>query len=128
MPGTMLAGENAACSTSARSFSGFRLSSKYPTSISGKLPFGQTLVRSKGLNGNAFTCASVITWMNRVQRGKSPPSIFSNKSLMAFTILADEGLGFRVRQILDALLGTEVEFDPDALVCGIEEAVRVAAG
>jgi hypothetical protein len=46
---------------------------------------------------------------------------------MAFAILADEGLGFRVRQIMDALLGTEVEFDPDALVCGIEEAVRVAA-
>src|SRR5882724_614224 len=46
---------------------------------------------------------------------------------MGFAILADEGLGFRVRQVLDALLGTEVEFDPDALVCGIEEAVRMAA-
>jgi len=39
---------------------------------------------------------------------------------MAFAILADERLGFRVGQILDALLGTEVEFDPDALISGIE--------
>src|ERR1700693_758167 len=46
---------------------------------------------------------------------------------MAFAILADEGLGFRVRQVLDALLGTEVEFDPDALVCGVDETVGVAA-
>ena len=40
---------------------------------------------------------------------------------MAFAILADEGFGFRVRQILDALLGTEVEFDPDTLVCGMRK-------
>src|SRR5258705_3011426 len=52
--------------------------------------------------------------------------IFEQIALMAFAILADEGLGFHVRQIPDALLGAEVEFDPDALVCGIEEAVRVA--
>ncbi|MGY2982933.1 hypothetical protein ACVI1K_000280 [Bradyrhizobium sp. USDA 4508] len=35
MPGTTFAGVNAACSTSAKKFSGLRLSSKYPTSISG---------------------------------------------------------------------------------------------
>src|SRR5882672_11772096 len=48
-------------------------------------------------------------------------------TLMAFAILADKGLGFRVRQVLDALLGAEVELDPDALIFGIQEAVRMAA-
>src|SRR6202022_2629629 len=52
---------------------------------------------------------------------------FEQIALMGFAILADAGLGFRVSQVLDALLGAEVELDPDALVCGIEEAVRVAA-
>src|ERR1700730_7318091 len=53
--------------------------------------------------------------------------VFEQIALMGFAILADEGLGFRVRQVLNALLGTEVELDPDALVCSIEEAVRMAA-
>ena len=34
MPGTTFAGENAACSTSAKTFSGLRFSSKNPTSMS----------------------------------------------------------------------------------------------
>jgi len=35
---------------------------------------------------------------------------------MALAVLAYQGLGFRVAQVLNALLGTEVEFDPDAFV------------
>jgi hypothetical protein len=50
------------------------------TSISGKSPLGQTLVRSKGLNGKAFAWASVITWMKSVQRGKFPASMLPNRS------------------------------------------------
>jgi len=40
---------------------------------------------------------------------------------MALAILAYQGLGFRVRQVLDALLATEMELDPDALVCGVRK-------
>ncbi len=46
---------------------------------------------------------------------------------MALAVLADHGLGFGVRQVLDALLGTEMELGPDALVCNAEEAVGVTA-
>ncbi|MNF97892.1 hypothetical protein D3C84_807360 [compost metagenome] len=77
MPGTTLAGEKAACSTSAKWLSGFLLSSITPTSISGYSPWGQTLVRSKGLCLWLRAWSSVITWMYRVQRGKSPFSMLS---------------------------------------------------
>ena len=35
---------------------------------------------------------------------------------MAFAILADQGFGLGVGQVLDALLGAEVELDPDPLI------------
>ena len=128
MPGTMLAGENAACSTSAKTFSGFRLSSKYPTSISGKSTLRPDLGQVEGIE---WECLRLRVRHHLDEQGPAREiaglDVFEQIALMAFAILADEGLGFRVRQILDALLGTEVEFDPDALVCGIEKAVRVAA-
>src|SRR3984893_13018023 len=52
---------------------------------------------------------------------------FEKIPLMGLAVLADKGLGFGIRQVLDALLGTKVEFDPDAFVCGVEETVCVAA-
>jgi hypothetical protein len=59
---------------------GQRLSSITPASISGYSAFGQTLVRSNGLCRWVFACASVITWMKRVHRGKSPASIAFKRS------------------------------------------------
>src|ERR1700690_4417182 len=92
MPGTRLEGENAACSTSANTFSGFRLSSKYPTSINGKSPLGQTFVKSKGLKGKSFAWASVMTWMKSVQRGKLPASMLSKDRADGFRGPCPRGL------------------------------------
>src|ERR1700736_6239306 len=47
--------------------------------------------------------------------------------LMALAALADEVLVFRVRQVLNALLGAEVELVPDALVSGVEKTGGMAA-
>jgi hypothetical protein len=42
---------------------------------------------------------------------------FEQVALVAFAVLADQRLGgFGVGQVLDALLGAEVELDPEALV------------
>src|SRR5258707_12415237 len=46
-------------------------------------------------------------------------------ALMALAILTHERFGFRIRQILDALLAAEMELDPGALVCGVEETIGV---
>ena len=46
---------------------------------------------------------------------------------MAFAVVADDRLGLGVGQVLDALLGAEVELHPEALVLGVDEAVGVAA-
>jgi len=46
---------------------------------------------------------------------------------VALPALADKGLGLGVGQVLDALLGAEVELDPEALVLGVDEAEGVAA-
>jgi hypothetical protein len=40
-------------------------------------------------------------------------------SAMAFAILGNESFGFRVGEICNPLLGAKMEFDPDALVRGI---------
>jgi len=48
-------------------FSGFRLSSKYPTFDQRKVTLWPDLGQVEGLKGKAFAShASVITWMNRV--------------------------------------------------------------
>ena len=66
--------------------------------------------------------------MNSVQRGKSPAfDAVEEIALMALAVLADQRLGFGIGQILDALLGPEVEFHPDALIVRVDEAVGVAA-
>lgn len=41
---------------------------------------------------------------------------------MRFAVLADEGFGSGIGEVLDALLGTEVEFDPATLVLRVDEA------
>ncbi|OQB99613.1 MAG: hypothetical protein BWX80_03632 [Candidatus Hydrogenedentes bacterium ADurb.Bin101] len=46
---------------------------------------------------------------------------------MAFPVLADNGLRFRIGQVLDALLGAQVELDPESLVLGINHAKGVAS-
>ncbi len=46
---------------------------------------------------------------------------------MALAIFGDDRLGLLVGQVLDALLGVEVELDPDALVSRVDHAVGVAA-
>ncbi len=46
---------------------------------------------------------------------------------MRLAILADHGFRLGVRQVLDALLGPEVEFNPRPLVGGIDIAVGMAA-
>ena len=46
---------------------------------------------------------------------------------MAFPILGDEGFGFGVGQVLDALLRPEVKLDPDAFVLRIDHREGVAA-
>src|SRR3984893_13238038 len=51
-----------------------------PTSISGYSFCDQTFVRSKGLCLWVLACASVITWIKSVQRGKSPTSIAFSRS------------------------------------------------
>src|ERR1700754_5205920 len=50
---------------------------------------------------------------------------FEKIALMALAIPADQRLGFGVRQVLDPLLVAEVEFDPDALVVGVDKTVSV---
>ncbi len=66
--------------------------------------------------------------MNSVQRGKvALLDAVEQVALMAFAILADEGFGLGVGQVLNALLGAEVELDPDALIFRVDEAVGVAA-
>ena len=50
MPGTKFAGENAACSISAKKFSGLRFRVCVPTLTNGKSACGHTLVMSNGLN------------------------------------------------------------------------------
>ncbi|OPY90658.1 MAG: hypothetical protein A4E72_00541 [Syntrophus sp. PtaU1.Bin208] len=47
--------------------------------------------------------------------------------LVGLPALADGGLGLGIRQVLDPLLGLEVELDPEALVFGVDEAEGVAA-
>ena len=48
-------------------------------------------------------------------------------ALMAFTILGDNGFGFGVGQVFDALLRPEMEFHPEAFVVRVDEAECVAA-
>ena len=48
-------------------------------------------------------------------------------ALMAFTILGDDGFGFGVGQVFDALLRPEMEFHPEAFVVRVDEAECVAA-
>ena len=48
-------------------------------------------------------------------------------ALVAFPVLADDRLGLLIGQVLDALLGLEVELDPVPLVLGVDEAEGVAA-
>src|SRR6195256_1473423 len=125
MPGTMLAGENAACSTSAKTFSvELEISNLDQREVALWPDLGQV----EGIEGESL-CLSVRHHLD--EQGPAWKiaglDIFEQIALMSFAILAHAGLGFRVRQVLDALLGTEVELDPDALVCGIEEAVCVAA-
>ena len=63
-----------------------------------------------------------------VQRGKSPlVDALEQVALVAFAVLGDDRFGFLVGQVLDALLGTQVELDPDALVLGVDHAEGVAA-
>ena len=52
---------------------------------------------------------------------------FIQVTLVGLAILADQDLSLGIRQILDPLLGAEVELYPCPLVCRIEEAVGVAA-
>jgi hypothetical protein len=103
MPGTMLAGENAACSTSAKKFSGLRFNSKKPTSISGKSAFGQTLVKSKGLKGNAFRLG-VGHDLNEQGPARKIPLFDTLKkiTLVCFTILSDQGFRLRITEARDA--------------------------
>ena len=128
MPGTMLAGENAACSTSAKKFSGFRFNSKKPTSISGKSAFGQTFVRSNGLNGECLRLG-VGHHLNeqRPARKISLLDALEKITLVCFAVLSDQGFGLGVGKVLDALLRPKVELDPDPLVRCVDEAVGVAA-
>ena len=48
-------------------------------------------------------------------------------ALMAFAVLGDDGFRLRIRQVLDSLLANEVEFHPDPLIGGINQAEGVAA-
>ncbi len=118
MPGTMLAGEKAACSTSAKKFSGFRLSSQYADLDQRIVRLRPHLGEVEGVDAGVLrACASVITWMNSVQRGKSPRSMLrrgragGSRDRWPMSAAAS-----RVGQVLDALLGAEVELDPDPLV------------
>jgi hypothetical protein len=42
-------------------------------------------------------------------------------ALMALAVLADDRLGFRIGQVLDALLRSKVKLDPVALVLRVDE-------
>ena len=52
---------------------------------------------------------------------------FVQVALVAFAVFADQGLGLGVAEIFDALLGLEVEFNPEALIRGVDEAEGMAA-
>src|SRR5271170_67344 len=46
---------------------------------------------------------------------------------MCLAILADQRFGLRIRQVFDALLGAKMEFDPGALVAGVNKTIGMAA-
>lgn len=46
-------------------------------------------------------------------------------SLMRFAILPNECFRFLIRQIIDALLGSQMEFNPNSLIPPVDEAERV---
>src|SRR3979409_1032721 len=98
MPGTILAGENAACSTSAKTFSGFWFSSKYSTSISGEGALWPDLGQVEGVEGESLRL-SVRHHLDEDRPAWEIPGLDASEkiTLMAFAILADKGLGFRVR-------------------------------
>jgi len=70
------------------------------------------------LNRNAFASASVISWMKSVQRGKiAALDALEEIALVRLAILSDQGPPPPPsREVLDALLGPEMKFHPDALV------------
>ncbi|OQC60855.1 MAG: hypothetical protein BWX50_01675 [Euryarchaeota archaeon ADurb.Bin009] len=54
------------------------------------------------------------------------PDALEEVALMALAVFCDDRLGFLVGQVLDALPGLQVEFDPDAFVFRVDHAERVA--
>ncbi len=46
-------------------------------------------------------------------------------TLVALTVVGDDGGGFLIGQVLDALLASEVELHPDALVLVVNQGVSV---
>ena len=46
---------------------------------------------------------------------------------MALPILGNDRLGFLIGQVLDPLLGLQVELDPEPFILGVDEAEGVAA-
>jgi len=68
--------------------------------------------------GVSSPCASVITWMKSAQRGKIAAidrGSAGSRPLLSRS-LATTAAASVVGQVLDPLLGAEMEFDPDALI------------
>ena len=128
MPGTMLAGENAACSTSAKTFSGFRLQLKIADLDQREVALWPDFCQVEGVEGEG-PGLGVGHHLDKERPAREILGLdaFEKVPLMALAVLADKRLGFSIRQVLNALLGAEMEFDPGALVCGVNEAVGVAA-
>ena len=57
----------------------------------------------------------------------APLDALKQVTLVALAVFGDDRLGLLIGQVLDALLGMQVEFDPDAFVFRVDHAERVTA-
>jgi hypothetical protein len=81
MPGTTLPTQNATCSVSAKKLSGFRLSTRRPTGVTGTSSSGMIFVgSSRSMSSNANSLSSGTSCSPSSYSGKTPASIASQRS------------------------------------------------
>jgi len=128
MPGTILAGENAAWLDLGEEVLRIAVEFEEADLEQRERGLGPHLGQIEGVEGKC-PGLSVVHHLDK----QSPPrksaclDVLEQVALMGLAILADQSLGRGIRQILDALLAAEVELHPDPLVLGVEETIGMAA-
>ena len=80
MPGTTFVGRKATCSVSAKKLSGLRSSTMRPTTCTGCISSGISLVASRMSKGSASASSSVRSCTPKSHSGKAPVSMASWRS------------------------------------------------